>query len=78
VSGDLDSPTPNTASFIVANKTGGTLSQPTVGPRTSAITTATGLSTFSDFLAGEPVGAAKLLVTLPGQTFTGGGGNSGV
>ena len=45
----------NTANFIVAKKTSGSWTIPTVGARTSISTEATGLNTFGEFAVGEPL-----------------------
>ncbi|MES2431859.1 MAG: hypothetical protein V4556_13075 [Bacteroidota bacterium] len=52
LAGDIDGGS-NTANFIVANKTGGVWSYPTVGTKTSTSTQITTVTIFGDFLIGQ-------------------------
>ena len=62
VAGDLDAGA-NTTMFIVAKLDGATWTLPSVGTRTALSTQALGLTSFSDFLLGQPA-AADLGVTV--------------
>ncbi|MEI8041640.1 MAG: invasin domain 3-containing protein [Verrucomicrobiota bacterium] len=66
----------NTSYFVIRKYTGSTWSATTTGTQGATSTSATGLSSFSDFVIGDPL-ASRMLVTLPSQTFTSGAGNSG-
>ena len=76
VSSDV-SPGADTSRFDVRKWDGSAWDETSDGvPPSATSTTATGLSSFSDFAIGEPQ-ASLMLVTLPGQTFTSGAGNTG-
>ena len=66
----------NTSLFAVRRYSGSAWSVTAIGTRTSTSTAATGLSAFGDFIIGEPM-ANRMIVTLPGESFTSGSGNSG-
>jgi hypothetical protein len=62
-------------SFIVAKKTSGAWSQPTVGTKTSTSTQATGITSFSDYQLGEQEGGeggAEGVDIYGGATLRGG------
>ena len=63
-------------SFVVRRYSSSAWTATTTGTRTSTSTAATGLTGLGDLVVGEPL-AARLVVTLPSQTFTSGSGNSG-
>ena len=79
VAGDVDSGADPTQ-FVVRRFDGTNWSATATGVRTSTSTAATGLSVIgddgSDFAVGDPQ-ASQMIVTLPGQSFTSGSGNSG-
>lgn len=62
----------NTANFIVAKKTGGSWSTPTVGTKASTSTQATGLVSFGDFALGEvpSTGPDHYELSLPTSSIT--------
>jgi hypothetical protein len=63
--------------FVIREYSGGTWYATTTASQNATSTGATGLTApFGDFIIGDPL-ASGLIVTLPGQTFTSGSGNSG-
>ena len=63
--------------FVIREYSGGTWYATTTASQNATSTGATGLTApFGDFIIGDPL-ASHMIVTLPGQRFTSGSGNSG-